>query len=139
MTAPPMRPRPAPRWSPPVVAADPVIGALGQALRLPPVICSLLAARGYADAEDAKRFLRPRLEELHEPSGMLGMQAAVSRLARASRDGEVVLVHGDYDVDGICSTTIMVRVLRELGARAVPFLPHRVSDGYDLTDAGVQA
>jgi single-stranded-DNA-specific exonuclease len=50
-----------------------------------------------------------------------------------------VLVHGDYDVDGICSTTIMVRTLRALGGKAVPFIPQRLKDGYDLSDAGVRA
>ena len=139
MTVTSPRPRIVPRWTPPPEASPAVLAALCEALKLPPVVCTLLAARGYDSAHDAKRFLRPRLEQLHEPGGMLGMDAAVERLARAARGGETVLVHGDYDVDGICSTTIMVRVLRELGAKALPFLPHRITDGYDLGDAGVQA
>lgn len=139
MTVTSPRPRIAPRWTPPAEASPPVLDALREALKLPPVVCTLLAARGYSAPDDAKRFLRPRLEHLHEPGGMLGMEGAVQRLARAARQGETVLVHGDYDVDGICSTTIMVRVLRELGARAIPFLPHRITDGYDLGEAGVQA
>ncbi|MGH7670142.1 MAG: single-stranded-DNA-specific exonuclease RecJ, partial [Gemmatimonadaceae bacterium] len=64
---------------------------------------------------------------------------AVERLTRAIRDGEMVMVHGDYDVDGMCSTTIMLRTLRMLGGRAEPFIPQRLRDGYDLTDAGVRA
>jgi single-stranded-DNA-specific exonuclease len=122
MTAPSPTARPriarSPRWSQPTTSAGSALESLGEALRLPPVICSLLAARGYENPEDAKQFLRPRLEQLHPSERMHGMDAAVARLAQAARGGEVVLVHGDYDVDGICSTTIMVKVLRELGAGA---------------------
>lgn len=135
----PSRPRRAPRWAPARPGDEGEIAALQEALRLPPVVCGLLASRGLRDPEAAKSFLRPRLDHLHPPAAMRGMDAAVARLVRAIRMGETVLVHGDYDVDGICSTTIMVRVLRALGGRAVPFLPHRLTDGYDLSDAGVQA
>lgn len=141
MTAPPRpaRARLAPRWHGPAHPDAALVAALAAALKLPPMVCALLVSRGYADVEQAKQFLRPRLEQLHPPALMRGMDAAVARLARAITAGETVLVHGDYDVDGICSTTIMVRVIRHLGGRAVPFLPHRMRDGYDLGDAGVQA
>ncbi len=115
------------------------VAALVHALSLPPLICRLLVARGYVAPEEAKRYLRPRLDQLHEPSAMLDLDRAVERLIRAVRGGETIMVHGDYDVDGICSTTIMVRALRELGATVVPFIPHRVTDGYDLSMAGVRA
>ena len=70
---------------------------------------------------------------------MKGSEIAVDRLARAAFAGETVLVHGDYDVDGICSTTILTRTLRQFGATVVPFIPDRMKDGYDLGAAGVQA
>ena len=70
---------------------------------------------------------------------MLGLDVAVARLARAVRQGETVLVHGDYDVDGICSTTLLTRAIRGFGGRVVPFIPRRLEDGYDLTMAGVRA
>ncbi|HNV74330.1 MAG TPA: single-stranded-DNA-specific exonuclease RecJ [Gemmatimonadaceae bacterium] len=139
MTAPATRARIAPRWHRPEPPDGQLVAALADALKLPPMVCELLVARGHADAEEAKRFLRPRLEQLHPPGAMLGMDAAVDRLARAITGGETILVHGDYDVDGICSTTIMVRVIRHLGGTAIPFLPHRLHDGYDLGDAGVKA
>jgi single-stranded-DNA-specific exonuclease len=131
--------RPQPRWiaAPPADAS--LVARLEGDLRLPSHICALLVARGHSVVDDAKRFLRPRLEQLHEPEVLDGVAAAAERLARAARDGETVLVHGDYDVDGMCSTALLVRVLRSHGARAVPFIPHRVTDGYDLTDAGVRA
>ncbi len=115
------------------------VAALAEALRLPDAVCRLVVGRGYADPELAKRFLRPRLEHLHEPSTLLDLDRAVERLVQAIRAGETILVHGDYDVDGMCSTTIMVKTLRSLGGRAEPFIPQRLKDGYDLTDVGVRA
>lgn len=115
------------------------IAALAAELHLPPLVCELLCRRGYLDVDPAKRYLRPRLDQLHDPDRLLGLPVAVERLARAINDGETVLVHGDYDVDGICSTTILVRTIRALGGRVVPFIPRRLEDGYDLTMAGVRA
>src|SRR6185503_14264055 len=86
----------------------------------------------------AKRFLRPRLDQLNDPATLGDLGVAVDRIVRAIRERETILVHGDYDVDGISSTTILTRTLRWLGGTVVPFIPHR-SDGYDLTAAGVRA
>ncbi len=116
-----------------------VIAALAAELHLPPIVCELLCRRGYLDVDPAKRYLRPRLDQLHDPERLLGLPVAVERLARAITDGETILVHGDYDVDGICSTTILVRTIRSLGGTVVPFIPRRLEDGYDLTMAGVRA
>ncbi|MDQ6719116.1 MAG: single-stranded-DNA-specific exonuclease RecJ [Gemmatimonadota bacterium] len=115
------------------------VAALSEALLLPVPLCRLLLSRGHVDAEAAKLFLRPRLERLHDPLEMLTLDRAVARLVSAVRDGEIVFIHGDYDVDGICSTTLLVRAIRGLGGVATPFIPRRIEDGYDLTDAGVNA
>lgn len=115
------------------------VATLAAELRLPLPICRLLCQRGYADVEPAKRYLRPRLEQLHDPSLMLDLDRAVERLARAVRAGELIMVHGDYDVDGMCSTTLLLRAITAFGGRAIPFIPRRIEDGYDLSMAGVQA
>jgi single-stranded-DNA-specific exonuclease len=115
------------------------VSALVAELRLPEPICRLLCQRGYGDVEPAKRYLRPRLEQLHDPTLLLDMDRATERLARAIRDGELIMIHGDYDVDGICSTTLLVRAIRAFGGRAIPFIPRRIEDGYDLSMAGVNA
>ncbi|HTR78750.1 MAG TPA: DHH family phosphoesterase, partial [Gemmatimonadaceae bacterium] len=141
MTASPAAPRVAPqrRWVLPAVPSAAIIAALQESLNLPEPVCRLVATRGFIEPEAAKRYLRPRLEHLGEGPPLMDLDRAVGRLATAARSGETVLVHGDYDVDGICSTTLMVRTLRALGANAVPFIPHRLEDGYDLTAAGVRA
>lgn len=115
------------------------MSALVAELRLPEPICRLLCLRGYGDIEPAKRYLRPRLEQLHDPALLLDMDRVTERLVRAIRAGELIMVHGDYDVDGICSTTLLLRAIRSFGGRAMPFIPRRVEDGYDLSMAGVNA
>ena len=127
------------RWvfpaAPDLAAAD----RLRNELRLPPTLCRLLVQRGFGETEAARGFLRPPPDHIHPPSRLAGMAEAVARLKSAIHRGETVLVHGDYDVDGICATTLYVRALRMMGAKAEPFVPRRLVDGYDLTEAGVQA
>ena len=130
--------RPA-RWILPKAPDEEAVRALAEALSLPDVVCRLLLIRGYVSAEDAKLFLRPKLDKLHDPLQFLSMDKAVDRLARAVRDQELVFIHGDYDVDGISSTTLLTRTIRGLGGKAMPFIPRRIEDGYDLSDAGVDA
>lgn len=139
MSASPPRSRPPARWLASPVADRDVVDRLGSALSLPPVMCRLLAQRGFDDVEQAKRFLRPRLEQLGPPEALRDMPLAVDRIVRAIRGGETIMVHGDYDVDGMCSTALLTRAFRQLGGHVIPFIPHRLTDGYDLTDAGVRA
>lgn len=127
------------RW---VVSPAPETAAverLSQALRLPAALCRLLVQRGYGEADAARGFLRPSAAHIHPPAGLAGMGDAVARLRKAIDGREIILVHGDYDVDGICATALYVRALRMMGAVALPFVPHRVQDGYDLADAGIRA
>ena len=131
-------PRPA-RWILPKPPDEEAIRALASALSLPEIVCRLLLIRGYVTPDEAKLFLRPKLDRLHDPLGFLSMDKAVERLVRAVRDKEVVFIHGDYDVDGICSTTLLTRTIRAFGGEATPFIPRRIEDGYDLSNAGVDA
>lgn len=138
MTA-PTRARATARWviaEPPDAAA---VAALAAELHLPEPVCRLLLARGYGAPDDAKKFLRPRLDQLHDPSSMMDLDKAVERLVKAIQEKETILVHGDYDVDGMCSTSLLTMALRGMGATVVPFIPRRLEDGYDLSMAGVNA
>ncbi|CAN5793074.1 single-stranded-DNA-specific exonuclease RecJ [soil metagenome] len=114
------------------------IAALTAELRLPPALCRLLLLRGHSRPESARTFLKPRLESLHDPLLLADAAVAVARLSGAIARRERILVHGDYDVDGICSAALFTRVLRSLGAEVEAFVPHRMSDGYDLGHAGVR-
>lgn len=127
------------RWVPRAVPDEKLAEALATSLSLPATVCQLLSLRGFTDPELAKRYLKPRLDDLHDPLTFAGMDVAVERIVRAIRHGERILVHGDYDVDGICAATIFARILRACGGNVVPFVPHRIRDGYDLSQAGVRA
>ncbi len=132
--------RPDPRWVFATPPSQSSIESLSGELLLPDTVCQLLISRGYADGESAKRFLRPRLEHLAEPDTIYDLLRATDRIVQAIRVGETIFVHGDYDVDGMSSTALMVRVLRTLGAaNVIPFVPNRITDGYDLSSAGVHA
>ena len=121
-------------------APDPArSAALARELGAPPVLAALLLQRGVSSQEEARRFLKPSRNDLHDSSLLPDVGIAVERLALAVRRGETVLVHGDYDVDGQCAAAIATRTLRLGGGRATPFIPHRLRDGYDLSEAGVRA
>jgi single-stranded-DNA-specific exonuclease len=127
------------RWVLPGAPDDTAVRALAAELHLPLAVCQLLCARGFGDSVAAKRFLRPRFDQLHDPLTMLGLDHAVERLATAIARKETIVVHGDYDVDGMASTALLMRALGALGARVIPFVPRRIEDGYDLSAAGVAA
>jgi len=110
---------------------------LARELGLHPVAARVLAARGVRDVTAAERFLRPRLTDLPDPSLMLGMSAAVERLLAALERRERVTVYGDYDVDGVTSTTLLVGFLRQVGWDADYYVPHRLVEGYGLNPLAV--
>lgn len=109
-------------------------GSLG----LPPEVCQVLLRRGVETPTEAKIFLRPHLSDVHSPLDLPDMERAAIRVERALGGGETILVHGDYDADGMSASALLTLGLRELGGRAEAFVPHRTRDGYDLSDAGLQ-
>ena len=92
----------------------------------------MLCARGLADAETARRFIRAPLEALHDPYAMAGMPEAVERLARSIRTGEKILIYGDYDVDGTTAVVLLKKAIELAGGAASFFIPHRLKDGYGM-------
>jgi single-stranded-DNA-specific exonuclease len=105
---------------------------------LPPIpvandkLRAIVARRGVVTEDDFRRFVAPTLADLHDPAGIHGMEAACERIERAVRDGETILIYGDYDVDGVTSIVLLQTVLRSLGAEAGHVVPHRLVDGYGL-------
>jgi len=132
-------PAPALRW---VVTPRPdsaAVEALARALRIPPALAALLVQRGHGTEGAARTYLRPALAELADPFLLAGMAEAVDAIVKTVRSGSRILVHGDYDVDGQCSSAMLTRALRLAGADVWPFLPHRLRDGYDFGPAGLEA
>lgn len=126
------------RWKFRSVEDSVAVADLARALNdLPEPLARALVLRGVRTFESARKYFRPDSIALHDPFMMLGMREAATRLARAVSDGEAILVYGDYDVDGVTSTALMVSFLRELDARVDFFIPDRNRHGYGLTSAGV--
>ncbi|MGH7458760.1 MAG: single-stranded-DNA-specific exonuclease RecJ [Longimicrobiaceae bacterium] len=130
---------PRPKWVLPEPPDRVAVDRLGKELHLPEPICRLLVSRGYAGPGAVGDFLRPRPDHLHPASLLAGVDDAVERLGRALADGETILVHGDYDADGVSAAALATRVLKALGGAPVPFVPHRTRHGYDFSTAGVLA
>ena len=126
-----------PAWI--VAAPDDGAADLAAAVGLHPLTAALLRRRGIVTPAEAHRFLHPRLEDLAAPESLPGMPDGVDRVARAIASGERIAVHGDYDVDGISATAILLRGLRALGAEPLWYLPHRLHDGYGLGARAVEA
>src|SRR5437867_6311148 len=113
--------------------------ALARALGAPDVIGQVLWNRGLLDVDAARRFVEPRLEDLHDPWVLLGMRDAVARIERALERRERILIHGDYDVDGLTATYLLVAALRTWGGDVHHHIPHRTKDGYGLSTLAVEA
>ena len=104
-----------------------------------PLLARLLAQRGVAAPGDAEAYLNPVLSRLHDPMLMKGMSEAVARLAIALARGERVCVYGDYDVDGVTATALLIGFFRSVGLDAFPYIPKRLTEGYGLSEQGVTA
>ena len=110
---------------------------LAAALNLPPIVARLLCQRGLSDPDLAARFLKPALDQLHDPFLLADMPVAVDRILAAVARKERIAIHGDYDVDGVTSTVILRRALELLGGDVVHFIPERLRDGYGLQPAAI--
>ena len=111
---------------------------LQDSLLISPIISQLLINRGIHDIDTIKAFLNSDLSELYNPFLMEGMHEAVSRIKKALDKKEKILIHGDYDVDGVTATALLFFTLKELGAEPVYFIPDRLTEGYGLGSSGVE-
>ncbi|MDZ4184380.1 MAG: single-stranded-DNA-specific exonuclease RecJ [Desulfuromonadales bacterium] len=122
------------RWQERSSSPDPsFLQELTRTLQVDRLTAHLLAQRGGADLTAARDFLDPRLQQLPDPFLIGEMETAVNRLVAAIQGGEKIAIHGDYDVDGISGTALLVEGLRSFGAEVDYFIPLRLRDGYGLS------
>jgi single-stranded-DNA-specific exonuclease len=110
---------------------------LTEEMNLGPEIANLLVQRGITSYEEAVKFFRPSLENLHDPWQMKDMDLAVTRLEQAIDKGEKILIYGDYDVDGTTSVALVYGFLREHYTNLDFYIPDRYKEGYGISDAGI--
>jgi single-stranded-DNA-specific exonuclease len=113
-------------------ADESAVSHLAQALSVSPLLARVLYLRGIRTQPEGEAFLNAGLSQLHNPLRIPGITAAADRLALAIEKRERICVYGDYDVDGVTATSLLVLVLRRLGVEVFPFLPNRMTHGYGL-------
>ncbi len=106
------------------------VQTLAEALGVSPLIAAILVERGFETEASAQHFLTPSAADFHDPLLMHDMQKGIDRIQQAITNNEKITVYGDYDADGITSTTIMYETLTDLGANVSYYIPNRFSDGY---------
>lgn len=106
--------------------------------RVPPLVATLMVNRGLHAGDEAKAHLGADLHALHDPMLLPGMKEGTARILAAIEAKEPILVHGDYDVDGVTGTTLLVRILEHLGAEAHWHVPNRFTDGYSFGDHSIR-
>ena len=129
------------RWrvaSVPPTALEHDIPALARRLGVPELVARLLWQRDLRDPQEARTFLTPRLADLESPAVLPDVDVAARRLATAIRGGEPIGIFGDYDVDGMTGTALLVRFLHLAGARAEWGIPDRNADGYGMSVEGAE-
>lgn len=125
------------RWLP--ATSQPLLtGQLASQLKISPFLAQCLVNRGLTEPTAIQNFLAPRLKNLADPFLLPNMNAAVERLLRALETGEALVIFGDYDVDGVTSTTLLTEMLGALGWSVNAYLPHRMDEGYGLSQDGVE-
>ncbi len=141
-------PAPSAAWLLKAAVDAQTIQTLAAHLGCPPAIAQVLAARGIDTPAAAEAFLNPTLDALlddpaTDPAQLLGMNAAVERILRAIRNGEPILIYGDYDVDGTTATVLLKTTIERIGLAMEPqqpahvsyHLPHRIREGYGMQNA----
>lgn len=114
-----------------------VLSRLQTTLNMHPVLLQLLVQRGITTFEEARKFFRPALTDLHDPFLMKDMDKAVDRIERAAFGREKILIYGDYDVDGTTAVAAVYSFFRELGLPVDYYVPNRYTEGYGISTQGI--
>ena len=125
------------RWLYKEIPSKEKIDEISKAINTNSYLSSILLQRGITDFESAKKFFRPRLEDLHDPFLMKDMDKAVKRLKTALDNEEKILIYGDYDVDGTTAVALVYSYLRKFYPGCEVYIPDRYSEGYGVSLAGI--
>lgn len=118
--------------------AEKTVRQLASQLNISPLTATIVAQKGYTTPEAAFGYLQPSIDQLHDPMQLHDMDKVLERLMTAAFEGEKIVVYGDYDLDGVTSTAVMVEALQVLGADVTAYIPNRFQDGYGPNLAAYQ-
>lgn len=116
----------------------PQVDQIMELINVPRVIAQILLNRGVGTFDEARYFLKPTMDDLHNPFLMAGMDQAIERIASAIEKNEHIMIFGDYDVDGTTSTTLLYLTIKLLTDQVSYFIPDRLKEGYGLSIYGIQ-
>lgn len=125
------------RWTLKSKPSEDTVQHLAKALNVEDFVATLLVQRGIETFEDAKRFFRPSLDDLHDPYLMKDMEKAVARIEKAIEDEENILVFGDYDVDGTTAVSLVSSYLKTYYPNVATYIPDRYDEGYGISFKGI--
>ncbi len=124
------------RWT--YYDTHPQVDQIMELINVPRVIAQILLNRGVDTFDEARFFLKPTMDDLHNPFLMAGMEQAIERIASAIEKNEHIMIFGDYDVDGTTSTTLLYLTVKLLTDQVSYFIPDRLKEGYGLSLYGIQ-
>lgn len=125
------------RWTLKPKPSEETVKHLAKALNVEDFVATLLVQRGIETFEDAKRFFRPSLDDLHDPYLMKDMEKAVTRIEKAIENEENILVFGDYDVDGTTAVSLVSSYLKTYYPNVATYIPDRYDEGYGISFKGI--
>ncbi len=125
------------RWTLKPKPSEETVQHLAKALNVEDFVATLLVQRGIETFEDARRFFRPSLEDLHDPYLMKDMEKAVARIEKAIENEENILVFGDYDVDGTTAVSLVSSYLKTYYPNVATYIPDRYDEGYGISFKGI--
>jgi single-stranded-DNA-specific exonuclease len=121
-----------------ILEADAVqVQRLASALAIDPLVATVLVNRRLSSIDAAQSFLNPTLHAITPPGSIMDMEKAAGRLVQALQTGEKILIFGDYDVDGVTATALLMNFLKQAGGRVSHYIPHRRKEGYGLRDTHI--
>ena len=125
------------RWTLKPKPTEETVQHLAKALNVEDFVATLLVQRGIETFEDARRFFRPSLEDLHDPYLMKDMEKAVARIEKAIENEENILIFGDYDVDGTTAVSLVSSYLKTYYSNVATYIPDRYDEGYGISFKGI--
>ena len=106
--------------------------SLSKNIGLSPIVASLLVKRGVTTPDDIESFINPKLKNFKDPFDIPNIKKGAERIVQAKQNNEKVVVYGDYDVDGVSGTSLLVETLNHLKINSAFYIPHRYGEGYSL-------
>ena len=119
-------------------ADDILISKISDEFNVSRLVANIIVNKGLKDSHEIEVFLHPRRSDFHDPFLMPDMEIATNRIIKAIKDNEKVAIYGDYDVDGITSSTVLKRFLKDRGLETDVYIPNRLNEGYGLNEESIK-